>query len=119
MLGSPAVLVPCTNSRAPGPLEHLTQNGAFSSCRGALAGPLDSASVPAQGQGRLAPQGCGCCSSAHAGTGNTLPDPEQVPTSWQGLMSLSKISAWSRARGKPSTCRAREQLGLMTHRCSI
>ncbi len=41
-----------------------------------------------------------------------------VPTSWQGFMSLSKISAWSRARGNPSTCRAREQLGLATARCS-
>lgn len=41
-----------------------------------------------------------------------------VPTSWQGFMSLSKISAWSRARGNPSTCRAREQLGLATARSS-
>ena len=37
--------------------------------------------------------GHGCCRIAHAGMRDTLHDQEQVPTSWQGLMSLSKISA--------------------------
>ena len=120
MLGSTAVLVPCTSSSAPGPLEHLTQSRCSlfwqlqrCTCWGSQFSQhaCTRSSVPGA-------RGCGCCRSAHAGMGDALHDQERVPTSWQGLMSLSKISAWSRARGKPSTWRAREQLGLVTRRCS-
>ena len=116
MLGSTAGMVPCTSSGIPGLLEHLTQSRG--SCRGAHAGALNSASMACTRSSVPGTPGGGCCRSACAGLGDALQDQERVPTSWQGLMSLSKTSAWSRARGKPSTCRASEQLGLVTHQRS-